>query len=114
MDSNIMIIISIIVFILLLGAIAFIWRKNKCNTEDYYTFFILGIVWTIIGIPSKIYSLSIIGIVFLIIGILNKDKWKERKTWNKLSKEEKRLKIIMIIVLTITFFTGITVYFLSS
>lgn len=112
MNSNMMIIIAIAVFILLLGAIAFIWKKNKCNNTDYYTFFTLGIVWTIMGISSKIYSLSIIGIVFLIIGLLNKDKWKERKTWNKLSKEEKRLKIIMIIVLTIAFVTGITVYFL--
>ena len=55
-------------------------RKENCKT-DYRTFYILGLVWTIIGLPLFFADgnagFFAMGVVFLVIGLANKDKWEE-------------------------------------
>ncbi|MFH1455380.1 MAG: hypothetical protein ABIF40_00335 [archaeon] len=108
------ILISIAVLILLLLAVAiFLSKKNK-REPDYYSFFILGIIWTVIGIPLDNFALSAIGIIFLIIGLANKNKWKKNKrTWKKLNKKEKRVRIIITVILGILVLLGLVLYLIQ-
>ena len=74
-------------------------RKHKAPV-DYYTFFIIGIIWLPIGLATGNPSLWILGLVFMIVGLVHKDKWKKNhKPWNKLDKQEQKLRIIIIIAL---------------
>ena len=110
------ILISIGVLIILLGVIAIIsFKKRKNHEPDYSAFFSMGIVWTIFGIifyDSMFFFLPI-GIVFMILGLVNKDKWKKNhRTWKQLSKTEKILKSIALIILFIGIIAGIVFYYL--
>ena len=99
MDSSSWLLIAILLAIILLAILAiFIKRKTPI---DYYSLFIMGIAWFVLGLPMKNYALSIIGLVFMIIGFKNKDKWKKNKSLNKLTKKQKWIRIILSVVLGI-------------
>ena len=112
-----LIVIGVLILILGIAAIYATKKSKKPPMSDYYTFFIIGIVWLIIGIPLMINSdnlfFFIMGLVFMVIGLANKDKWKKNhKKWNQLKKREKNLKIGVIVVLGILVLAGLVVLFL--
>ncbi len=109
-----------IVLLVFLAIFIFIKRKYKTPT-DYYSLFVIGLIWTLIGVPSlftKEYSLNslfYLGVVFLVIGLANKSKWKQnRRTWNDLTEPEKKLKKSIIIILGILVLAGLVVYFITA
>lgn len=94
-------------------------KKTKKNKEemDYYTFFILGIIWIGAGLPLMIttnnWGLFGMGIAFLIIGLSHKKDWKKSyKKWDELSSREKKLKLWIIVLLGAFVLAGIVGYFL--
>ncbi|MDP7116443.1 MAG: hypothetical protein QF632_05745 [Candidatus Woesearchaeota archaeon] len=97
--------------IVLFGVIAaFILYTQKGKHEpDYRTFFNLGLVFFIIGLGSQNSAMWIIGLVFFIVGLTNKDKWKKQKKWKQLSDKERRIKFILIGVLTLLVILGAVV-----
>jgi len=106
--------VALIILILLIGAL--ILRKKYPRPTDYYSFFVIGIMWIIVGIPLALvndnYFFSIMGIAFTAIGFLNKDKWKKNKqTWKNLKRPEKIFQVVLMAVLTFIIIMGI-VFFL--
>ncbi len=98
MDPTSWLLIAIFVAIILLAVLAIFLKKK--TPQDYYTMFIMGIVWFVLGLPMKSYLISIIGLVLMIIGFKNKDKWKKnRQKWNRFPKKEKWVRIILSFVL---------------
>jgi len=60
-------------------------------------------------------ALFAIGIIFLVIGLANKDKWKKNRiTRKKLSKAEKNIRIVILVILSILFIVGLVVFFLTQ
>ncbi|MBT5023112.1 hypothetical protein HOK51_04360 [Candidatus Woesearchaeota archaeon] len=107
-------IISIFVVILILLVVFFAFNKGKKFKPDYHALFTIGIVWFVIGIPLKNYSLIAIGFIFLLVGFVNKNKWKEnRQSWDKLSSEEKKLRMGIMIGLGVLLLIGLFVFFLK-
>lgn len=99
-----LIFIFLIVYLILLKQ-----GKIKQREPDYYTFFIMGIIWLPAGIAADIPGLWMLGLVFLIIGAANKDKWKKQPKFSELPKAQRNLKISALI-LGILFFTGFVFY----
>jgi len=113
--------VGILVIILLVLAIVF---RDKNHKTDYHAFFIMGIIWLIIGIPlmfsSNSSALFILGLIFTAVGLMHHKEWKknikERKGhWKKMSKKEKKrhmtlrwimfaLLLLGVIVLAILYF----------
>ena len=107
--------IIIPVLLIVLGIIAFFSLKGKKNFQpDYYTFFILGLVLFIIGIAAENSVMWILGIVFFILGITHKGKWKKRKTWKTMDKKERKLFMILMIILGVLLVAGIVVFLLTN
>ena len=109
----IMISIAVLVLILAVVAIFAIKRKGKKHEPDYYTFFVMGIIWTAFGIifMEEMPFFFIMGLVFLALGLVNKDKWKAtHRTWKDLTAGEKKLKLILIIFLTVLLIAGIVFF----
>jgi ABC-type amino acid transport system permease subunit len=106
------ILISILIALILL-VLAVIWaKKNNKRPTDYYTFFIIGLIWTVFGIPLKNYALSGMGVVFLVVGLVNKDKWeKNRVKWSDLTEEERKIRTWLIIVLGIFLLAGFIAWY---
>lgn len=77
--------------ILVVAALAVLLiRKRKVPEEtDYRIFYILGIVFTLMGSGSLVEDndaftpLFILGLVYLAIGLTNKDKWKRQQPADK-------------------------------
>ena len=112
MDITIVLSIGILVLLLLLAVAFLVFKKKKKAEPDYYTFFIMGIIWLGAGIPLGNYALSAMGAVFMVVGLLNRDKWKKQKKWSELTEEERRLKIILIGALFLLVLAGVAAYFL--
>lgn len=95
----------------LLALLLFYINKGKKHKPDYYSFFIIGIIWVATGVPLKNYVLSAMGAVFLIVGLTNKKKWKQNhRSFNKLSKKEKKQKIILMIILLAILLLGVIAF----
>lgn len=115
MSSIPWIMISILIVLVLLGVIAILATRKKKTKPDYYTFFIMGIIWLAIGIPLDNWGLTAMGFIFAIVGLVHKDKWKEnRQTWDKLDSTEKKIKIVIIAILGLLVLAGLVVYLLFN
>lgn len=98
-----------VTILIILLAVIFISlnKKYKNKGPDYYTFFIMGIIWLGAGIPlattTNNWGFSIMGLIFMVLGLIHKKDWKKypRTRWESLSKKEKQIKIWAIILLGI-------------
>ena len=111
MSSTPWLIIGIGVLIILFAVIA--WRANRIKKRplDYYTFFIVGIIWLPFGIVTGDTSLWMLGLIFTIIGLTHRSEWERNKVcWSDLTEEEKKFKRITAIALIIVF----VVYYIAS
>ena len=111
--------IAIGIILLILLAVAVFIKKKTNKPTDYYTLFIIGLIWTISGafylfIPViKMNFFFIIGLVFMIIGLANRKKWKQnKKNWKNLKIEEKRTKLMIIIGLAVLVIFGLVFFLL--
>ena len=92
-------------------------QKGRCSSPDYKTWFVLGIVWIVLGLPMAVtqnnYGLFAIGIVFAVLGLTHKKEWKNYKKpeWKDLTKKQKTIKIIAAIVCIIAL-AALVVYFI--
>lgn len=107
------ILIGVATLIVLFGFM-FLFRKNT-HTINYYNLFIIGIIWMIIGIPTKNSALSIVGIVLVITGLVHRKDWKKnKKNWKYMNKKEKKFYIWILIILLLIFIMGIVVGFFAQ
>ena len=97
--------------LIILFSFMFLFRKSK-HTINYHNLLIIGVVWLIIGIPTKNYVLSIIGIIIIITGLVHRKDWKkDKKRWKDMNKNEKKIFIIFIVALLLGFVIGISIYY---
>ncbi|MFC1871357.1 hypothetical protein ACFLYF_03030 [Chloroflexota bacterium] len=90
MILTIMIIIFAILVITGILLVLKVWRDKrdgKLKEPNYRTFFIMGVIWTPIGIISTVVyfllqipfyialPLLAMGLIYLVIGLTNRDKW---------------------------------------
>ena len=106
--------IGVILFIVL-GVLLFVRIKYKQPLEpDYRVFFILGVIWIAFGVINVSQggnvALGVLGVIFLAVGLGNRDKWRQQK-WADLPAEQRRLKIILMLVLLGIMVLGLAAYF---
>jgi len=111
MEALILLVLIAIIALALGVWILTYYRKRKYK-PDYYTFFIIGLVWLPLGIATGNTVFFILGTIFFIIGLANKDKWKKKKSWNQLPEKEKRLILFSIFIGLILLIIGMAFYFL--
>ncbi|MBN2454108.1 hypothetical protein JXB11_01030 [Candidatus Woesearchaeota archaeon] len=111
----VMLVFLIILLLLLITALV-LKRKHKSKAKlDYYTFFVIGMLWFAFGIVSESVSLSVIGIAFMALGIAHKDRWQQNKwRWKSLSKKERNLAFIAIFTLSLILFLGVFLVLLAK
>jgi len=108
------IIISIAILVAIIAILAIFIRlhtKKKHRKIDYFSWFVIGIVWLGAGIPLDNYGLSVMGLIFMIIGLANKSKWKaNRVRWSDLDKDEKKARTWVFIVLGVLLLFGMVLF----
>ncbi|MCK4257921.1 MAG: hypothetical protein KAX49_03030 [Halanaerobiales bacterium] len=108
-------ILWLIIGLIILGLLVFMItiRKKTKQEPDYRTFFIIGASWIPLGVATKNYVFSVMGIILLAVGLKNKDKWSNVKKWSELSLEVKRIKLAVVIFLSLVLVVGIVLYVLN-
>ena len=118
MDVVLWVVILIAILLLAIG-IVFVFNskkgKGKKRGPDYYSFFIMGIIWIAIGIPLNNKFLWIFGAILFIIGIVNKKKWKENRVkWDDLTEKEKKVRKWLIGLALLLLVLGVLFFFLFA
>jgi hypothetical protein len=115
MNNCLLIINAVFIFVLLTTGLFLFIRRKSDNPPDYYSLFIVGLLWIAAGTPTKLYALSIIGAVLTIIGLRHRKEWK--KNWQSsyyLNRSQKIWLISVIIFLTVVIFAGFIVILLNN
>jgi len=107
------ILIAVLVVLAILAILVLFYRKKYKARTDYYSLFMIGIVWIAIGVPLKNFFLWGLGLVFMIAGLAHKNEWKKgHKTWKQLSKKEQKMKMTIMIILGVVLLVGVLLFFL--
>ena len=108
------ILIAIAIVLVIFGVLSLLLLRKKKRPIDYYSLFIIGIIWFIFGIiVRENYFFWIMGLTFMAIGLINKDKWKSnRRRWGDMDKDERKLMIIIMIILGVLVLAGLVALFL--
>ncbi len=105
------VLISVAIILITLGVIAFfILKKSGCGV-DYYSMFIIGLIWVPAGIILKIPALWIVGGILFIVGLVHKKAWRKRCMWVNLKTGDKWARIIIILALLILLAAGLYIIF---
>lgn len=107
-------IIALVLFFFILFLIYLHIRKEYGNQlTNFKIYFYLGIFFIILGIAIKYIVFDFVGLIFLIVGLANRRKWRDFEDWQNISSKEKKIKMVIIILLTIIFlYLSITKYWL--
>ena len=108
------IIIAMIAVLVVVLAAVFMLRKEKGNQPDYRVFFILGVTWLPLSIATDNTAFLGLGAIFMVLGLANRDKWKEQPKFSEMPEEKRRLKIGLIIGLTLLLALAVVVLFLAK
>lgn len=123
MNTTPWLLIATLTALIILGFVALLVavRRKEKRPPDYYALFIMGIIWLATGLimypmeNSLINGLFILGLIFIIVGLVNKDKWKENRFhWGDLSKNERTLRMGLIILLGLLVLAGLVVYLITE
>ena len=76
-------------------------RRGEKFTPDYLAWFLVGLVWMVVGLAVSLstdnpgfYGFTVMGLVFFVLGLKNRDKWHERKSFADLTPAQKRIKLV--------------------
>ena len=116
MDVEVMLVFGLAILIIAVAILTIILNlKPKGKSVDYRSLFIMGIIWAFAGLIIKNWPFSGLGGFFILISLINHSKWeKNKKNWNHLSSEEKRLVLAMIIILGLLVLSGLVVLLLVN
>ncbi|MBT4333676.1 MAG: hypothetical protein HOD64_10400 [Candidatus Cloacimonetes bacterium] len=108
-----MIILAIIIVIgLIIAIISARARRKEGRKPNFKAFFIIGITWIPIGIATQNYVFMVAGLAFMILGFTKKKEWKDQPKWEDLSPAEKKMKLALIIFLSLILILGVVFYFI--
>lgn len=109
------ILIAIAAIVIILGILAIILTKKRKHKPDYYSLFIMGAIWLPFGAVMSItnpestvgFMFLILGLIYFIVGLSHKKEWKKNhKTLKQMSKQERKLKIIIMAALLALLIAG--------
>ena len=114
--TMIWVMLSILVLLILFLVLFIYLRKGKKHKPNYYSLFIIGFVWFVLGVPTKNDVLWILGITFMVIGLIHKNEWKDYKRikLSELTKGERKMRMIMLIGLAVLVTLGLIVLILNK
>ena len=94
--------------------VAYKHRGEFRSEPDYRAFFILGISFLPIGIATENPGLWGMGAVFMILGAVNRDKWRDTPKLSEMEPERRRVKLIIIGLLTLLLLATLLAYIFAK
>ena len=104
------VLIGLLLFFLLKGKKGKKPEKGKKQSIDYYSLFIISVIWLAAGIALDSFLFITLGLLGTLISIENKEQWHHKQ--KKLSRKQEKTKIIILIVLLVAFLLALMLYFM--
>ncbi|MBU0952830.1 MAG: hypothetical protein KKA90_00160 [Nanoarchaeota archaeon] len=109
------ILLGIVALFVLFGAVLLlkVKRGKEPHKPDYYSMFVMGLVWFAIGIPfffvfdSSMSFFFIMGLVFMGIGLRHRDRWEENR---RPPRVQGRAYLITVLIGVAVFLLAILLY----
>lgn len=112
------IVLALLIGIAVLGivfAIVAYKREGELRRDpDYRAFFILGISFLPIGIATENPGLWGMGTIFMILGAVNRNKWKDAPKLSEMEPERRRIKLVIIGLLTVLLLAALLFYIFAK
>ncbi len=106
-------IMIIIAAVLLTLLVLFLITSKKERKVDYYSLYIMGMIWVPLGLILDNMVFFIVGLVFMSVGLAHRSEWKKNHVpWGKLTKKEKKIKIVIISLLGFLVLAGFVLFLL--
>ncbi len=110
--SLILMILAAVMLVGVIIALVVMRLKGYRETPNFRSLFIIGIAIMVVGIPSTNYPLMVLGLIYMIVGIVNRKKWKDAPRWSELSPQQRKFKIIVVVILAVMVALGVVTYVL--
>jgi len=97
-DSTLWTSFAVLALLVIFAVIFLVVRKyrGKKRPVDYYTLFIIGILWTVGGLIPNNFAFLVMGVAFMVIGLVHKSEWKKnRKDWKNMTKKDKIMGLLL-------------------
>ncbi|MBW3022651.1 hypothetical protein KY308_00925 [Candidatus Woesearchaeota archaeon] len=109
------ILISVAVLLALFLVVFIFLRRKKKRPVDYFNLFLIGIIWLPMGVVFDNYFFTLVGVIFMAIGLVNYKKWKKNHLrYKDLTKEEQKLRMIILIILGILVVAGLVLFLIMG
>ncbi len=115
MSATPWIMFTITALLVILGVLSWYIVKNRKNNcpPDYYSFFLMGLVWVPVGFALHNYFLAALGFVLMIFGLIHKKEWKKnRKCWGKIDKKTRQIVCALATLVGAFVFFGFVILYL--
>lgn len=102
MEMAILILAGIAVLLLILGAVALYVKPKKKRPADFYSLFIIGLIFFVVGFPLGNIGLWGLGAIFVVIGAMNRRSWKKNQSsWEDFGEKEKKACLLLLVLASI-------------
>jgi hypothetical protein len=105
---------AIATIIIGLGAIYTFKIKNSGLEIDYRALFFVSLLLLANGFIFNYLAMWCVSIIFLSVSLINFSRWKNEQKWSELPDEVKKVKLILIITITLLFIIGIILLIVSN
>ena len=112
--TNVWLLVSIVgVLIIVLAIVFLVMRRKEHKEPDYRAFFILGLLWLVIGLveyfTSRDFSIFLVmGLAFIAISLPHKDRWGKPR--RRLNDREIRIQKIIMVTIAILVVLGLGIF----
>jgi integral membrane sensor domain MASE1 len=90
-------VVIMLVMVALLTLYVFFSHKGPSRGPDYYSLFIMGLLWLALGFPLDSAVLSLVGAVLMLIAWMHRDRWEaNRRALADMTSQQWRARAIII------------------
>jgi hypothetical protein len=89
-------------------------KRGKKRAADYFSFFIVGIIWVALGIPIGNYPLTALGAAAVVISVAMRNRWRRNLHDWKAGRRQKMLMVLMLVAGLFFFISALCIALLIS
>jgi multisubunit Na+/H+ antiporter MnhB subunit len=104
-------VLVVVVGLIIIAATIALKRKEQ-RSVDYYSLFIIGVIWLVVGLALFNHALWIIGLVIAVFGLYHRNDWQRnrRKSWHKITDMEMLIITAGLMVIIAILVVGLSIF----
>jgi uncharacterized membrane protein len=112
-----LILVGVSALLIALGMVLVLVIKKDKNTKnkDYYSLFLMGLTWAVVGFLPINIDFLVIGVVFMILAWRHRKEWRKNYTpFGELSNKERWIRITLMLLVVLVLALSAIYYFWNN